>query len=313
MSIRRAVTCETPLYKVAAFYRFQRLADLPAIREALLALCGRHGVLGIILIAPEGINGTIAAAPGVMDDVLAGVRETVGLATLETKFSTAAARPFRRMKVRIKKEIVTIGDPAADPNTAVGAYVEPADWNALIADPDVLLIDTRNAYEVEIGTFAGAIDPGTDAFGEFPAWVRRNLDPARHRRIAMFCTGGIRCEKASSFMLQEGFEQVYHLKGGILGYLEQVPQSESRWRGGCFVFDERIAVGHSLTELPVRLCLACSRPLTPGMETMPGYEVGVSCPRCVDSLSEAQKASARERQRQIGIGVRRGKPHLAED
>lgn len=313
MSIPRAVPCETPLFKVAAFYRFQRLADLPAIREALLALCGRHGVLGIILIAPEGINGAIAAAPDVMDDVLEGVRSIAGLGVLETKFSVASARPFRRLKVRIKQEIVTIGDPAVDPNAAVGAYVAPADWNALIADPDVLLIDTRNAYEVEIGTFAGAVDPGTGAFGEFPAWVRRNLDPARHRRIAMFCTGGIRCEKASSFMLREGFEEVYHLQGGILGYLERVPESESRWRGGCFVFDERVAVGHGLAELPVRLCLACSRPLSPGVESKPGYEEGVSCPRCVESLSEARKASARERQRQIGIGVRRGKPHLAED
>ncbi|MCA3585650.1 MAG: rhodanese-related sulfurtransferase [Methylocystis sp.] len=313
MSIPRAVTCETPLFKVAAFYRFQRLADLPAIREALLALCGRHGVLGIILIAPEGINGAIAAAPDVMDDVLEGVRSIAGLGVLETKFSVASARPFRRLKVRIKQEIVTIGDPAVDPNAAVGAYVAPADWNALIADPDVLLIDTRNAYEVEIGTFAGAVDPGTGAFGEFPAWVRRNLDPARHRRIAMFCTGGIRCEKATSFMLREGFEEVYHLQGGILGYLERVPESESRWRGGCFVFDERVAVGHGLAELPVRLCLACSRPLSPGVESKPGYEEGVSCPRCVESLSEARKASARERQRQIGIGVRRGKPHLAED
>lgn len=304
---------KTPLFKVAAFYRFQRLADLPAIREALQALCDRQGVLGIILLAPEGINGTIAAAPGVMAGVLESIRSIAGLATLETKFSVASARPFRRMKVRIKREIVTIGDPAVDPNAAVGAYVEPADWNALIADPEVLVIDTRNAYEVEIGTFADAIDPGTGAFGEFPAWVRRNLDPARHRRIAMFCTGGIRCEKASSFMLREGFEEVYHLKGGILSYLEQVPESESRWRGGCFVFDERVAVGHGLAVLPVRLCLACSRPLTPGMEAQPGYEEGVSCPRCAGSLSEAQKASARERQRQIGIGLARGKPHLSED
>jgi UPF0176 protein len=307
------VANKTPLFKVAAFYRFQRLADLRAIQEALQALCDRQGVLGIILLAPEGLNGTIAAAPGVMAGVLESIRSIAGLATLETKFSAASARPFRRMKVRIKREIVTIGDPAVDPNAAVGAYVEPADWNALIADPEVLVIDTRNAYEVEIGTFADAIDPGTGAFGEFPAWVRRNLDPARHRRIAMFCTGGIRCEKASSFMLREGFDEVYHLKGGILSYLEQVPESESRWRGGCFVFDERVAVGHGLAELPVRLCLACSRPLLPGMEAQPGYEEGVSCPRCAGSLSEAQKASARERQRQIGIGLARGKPHLSED
>jgi UPF0176 protein len=307
------VVKETQVFKVAAFYRFQRLVDLPALREALQALCDRHGALGIVLIAPEGINGTIATAPGVMDDVLDGIRSIAGLVALETKFSTALARPFRRMKVRIKKEIVTIGDAGVDPNTAVGTYVLPQDWNALIDDPSVLVVDTRNAYEVELGTFSGAIDPGTGAFGEFPAWVKRNLDPARNRKIAMFCTGGIRCEKASSLMLREGFDEVYHLKGGILSYLEQVPESESRWRGGCFVFDERVAVGHGLVELPVRLCMACSRPLAPGFEAMPGYEEGVSCPRCVDSLTEAQKESARERHRQIGIGLQRGKPHLAED
>jgi UPF0176 protein len=295
---------------VAAFYRFQRLGDLPALQIALKALCEANGVRGILLIAPEGFNGTIAASRQAIDEVLSGLRMLTGAAEIEVKFSSAARPPFRRLKVRIKKEIVTIGDPAVDPNARVGAYVEAQDWNAMIADPEVMLIDTRNAYEVAIGTFAGAVDPGTRTFGEFPAYVSANLNPAKHRKIAMFCTGGIRCEKASSFMLGQGFEEVYHLKGGILKYLETVPESESRWQGGCFVFDERVAVGHGLEPQPVRLCQSCNTPLDAEALASPGYEEGVSCPRCVDGLTDQQKASARERQKQVELAHRRGGLHL---
>jgi UPF0176 protein len=201
--------------------------------------------------------------------------------------------------VRIKKEIVTIGDASVDPNRAVGTYVEPSDWNALIADPAVLLIDTRNAYEVAIGQFDGAIDPKTEHFGDFPAYVRQHFDPEKHKKIAMYCTGGIRCEKASSFMLSEGFESVFHLKGGILAYLEQIAEEDSRWRGGCFVFDERVAVGHGVQPLPIRLCVSCDSALTAEALASPDYEEGVACPNCVDKLTIEQKASARERQKQL--------------
>ncbi len=213
--------------------------------------------------------------------------------------STAETAPFKRLKVRIKKEVVTIGDPSVDPRRRVGTYVEPGDWNALIADPDVLVIDTRNAFEVAFGTFEGAVDPGIARFGDFPAFVRKSLDPQRHRKVAMFCTGGIRCEKASSFMLDAGFEEVLHLKGGILAYLDAIDPAQSQWRGGCFVFDERVALGHGLEPLPIRNCLSCDAPLDDAARAAPGYEEGVSCPRCVDRLSERQKASARERQRQV--------------
>jgi UPF0176 protein len=304
------MTAETSPIGVAAFYRFHRLTDLPRLRAELQALCDAHGVRGILLIAPEGFNGTIAARADALDAVLNGIKAITGAAEIEAKFSTTTKPPFRRLKVRIKKEIVTIGDPSVDPVATVGTYVDAQDWNALIADPDVLLIDTRNAFEVAVGTFAGAIDPGTRAFGEFPAYVRDNLDPAKHRKVAMFCTGGIRCEKASSFMLREGFQEVYHLKGGILKYLETVPEAESRWNGGCFVFDERVAVGHGLKPQPLRLCQGCNTPLDADALSSPGYEEGVSCPRCVDTLTEQQKASARERQRQVELAEKRGGRHL---
>ncbi len=304
------MTAETSPITVAAFYRFHRLTDLPRLRAELQALCDGHGVHGILLIAPEGFNGTIATRADALDAVLNGIKAITGTADIETKFSTTTIPPFRRLKVRIKKEIVTIGDPSVDPVASVGTYVDARDWNALIADPDVLLIDTRNAFEVAVGTFDGAIDPGTRAFGEFPAYVRQNLDPEKHKKVAMFCTGGIRCEKASSFMLREGFEEVYHLKGGILKYLETVPEAESRWNGGCFVFDERVAVGHGLKPQPVRLCQSCDTPLDADALSSPGYEEGVSCPRCVRQLTDQQKASARERQRQVELAGKRGERHL---
>jgi UPF0176 protein len=238
--------------KVAAFYQFARLPDYRELREPLRAICAELELKGSILLAQEGINGTIAgtadAIDGLVDELQHGALFGGRLDDLELKFSQAATMPFQRLKVRLKKEIVTLGDANVDPTRQIGIYVEPAAWNALIAEPDTLVIDTRNAFEVAMGTFEGAIDPGISSFGEFKEFAAQKLDPARHRKIAMFCTGGIRCEKASSFLLSRGFGEVYHLKGGILKYLEGVSEHESRWRGECFVFDERVALGHGLRE-----------------------------------------------------------------
>ena len=239
-------------YKVAAFYQFAALPDFRELREPLRALCAELDLKGSVLLAREGINGTLAGSD---DDIAAFVNELPHgalfggrLDNLELKFSRAAAMPFQRLKVRLKKEIVTLGDAAADPTRRVGTYVDPADWNDLITAPDTLVLDTRNAFEVAMGTFEGAVDPGIGSFGQFREFSARHLDPKKHRRIAMFCTGGIRCEKASAYLLSRGFAEVYHLKGGILKYLEGVPEAESRWRGECFVFDERVALGHGLRE-----------------------------------------------------------------
>lgn len=240
-------------YAVAAFYQFVALPDFRELREPLRAFCAARDLKGTILLAGEGINGTIAGSPDTIDDLVEHLRTSAPFAgrfdNLELKFSTAAAMPFQRLKIRLKKEIVTLGDNGdSDPTRQVGTYVDPADWNALLDTPEMVLIDTRNRFEVAMGTFAGAIDPDIRSFGQFKEFVARTLDPRKHRSIAMFCTGGIRCEKASSYLLSRGFEQVYHLKGGILKYLETTPQAESRWQGECFVFDERVALGHGLTE-----------------------------------------------------------------
>ena len=237
---------------VAAFYQFVALPDFRDLRGPLKTFCAERGIKGSILLAEEGINGTVAGTAEAIAALVEAFRQgplfSGRLDNLELKFSQAAAMPFQRLKVRLKREIVTLGDPAADPTRQVGTYVSPADWNALIASPDTLLIDTRNAFEVAMGTFEGALDPGLHSFGQFKDFAARALDPARHKRIAMFCTGGIRCEKASALLLARGFSEVYHLKGGILRYLEEVPEADSRWRGGCFVFDERVALGHGLRE-----------------------------------------------------------------
>jgi UPF0176 protein len=241
-------------YKVAAFYQFVPLPDFQALREPLRNMCVALDIKGIILLAEEGINGTVAgrevAIDALMNQLRNGALFNGRLDNLELKFSGAAEMPFNRMKVRLKKEIVTIGDPETDPNAKVGIYVDAADWNDLVKQPDILLIDTRNQFEVEMGTFEGALDPNITRFGEFPDFASRALDPAKHKKIAMFCTGGIRCEKASSYLLSQGFEEVYHLKGGILKYLEDIPQEQSLWRGECFVFDQRVALGHGLSERP---------------------------------------------------------------
>jgi len=239
-------------HRVAAFYQFAALPDFRELREPLRAVCAGLGLKGSVLLAHEGINGTLAGQPeaiaALVEELQCGALFDGRLGNLELKFSHAGAMPFQRLKIRLKKEIVTLGDSHTDPTRQVGVYVDPADWNALIAGPDTLVIDTRNAFEVAMGTFSGAVDPGIRSFGQFKDFAARHLDPAKHRRIAMFCTGGIRCEKASAYLLAHGFAQVYHLKGGILGYLEGVPQAESRWRGECFVFDDRVALGHGLRE-----------------------------------------------------------------
>lgn len=273
-------------YKVAALYRFVSVKDIEMHHQALKELGERFDICGTLLLAPEGINGTISSSDDGVDVALAYLDKHFEIMKGEVKFSDAARRPFLRYKVRIKKEIVTLRQPEADPTKIVGTYVEPEDWNALISDPDVLLIDTRNDYETKIGIFEGAIDPNIKVFTEFVDYVRTHLDPARNKKVAMFCTGGIRCEKASSFMKAEGFENVYHLKGGILKYLETIPEDQSKWNGECFVFDRRVGVGHGLKEGTSALCFACRATLTLEDRESPLYEAGVSCPACHGTLTE---------------------------
>ncbi|MGB3139177.1 MAG: rhodanese-related sulfurtransferase [Aestuariivirga sp.] len=290
---------------VAALYKFVTLKDFASLRQPLLAAMKAHGVKGTLLLAEEGINGTISGSRSAIDGFLAVLRSDARLADIDHKESYCDKDPFYRSKVKLKKEIVTIGVVGVDPNKQAGTYVSPVDWNTLIADPDVLLIDTRNDYEVALGTFEGAADPGTSSFGEFPKFVSENLDPAQHRKVAMFCTGGIRCEKASSYMQSQGFREVYHLKGGILKYLEEVPKEQSKWQGDCFVFDHRVAVGQGLVPSEIELCHGCRMPLDPADRFSEFYEEGVSCPKCFSTLSERSKASARERQKQIDLAKKR--------
>ena len=300
--------------RVAALYRFARFDDVEAIRAPLAALCASLGIKGTLLIAREGINGTIAGAPHAIDAVLAHLRTLPGCAGLDAKIAHADTPPFLRMKARIKREIVTMGEPDIDPLTDAGTYVDPADWNALIARPDTIVIDTRNDYEVAIGSFAGAIDPGTPSFRDFPAWFRerRNalLGAGTPPKVAMFCTGGIRCEKATAFLKAEGLDEVYHLDGGILRYLETVPPEESLWQGECFVFDARVAVGHGLAAGTHGLCHACRRPVSEADRASPLYRDGISCPACHAERSDAQRAGYAERMRQTKIAEARGTTHL---
>ena len=297
-------------YKVVAFYQFAPFPDFTEKQMPLLELFHAHDIKGTVLIAAEGINGTIAGTPENIVAAILGIIAITGLNDLEPKYSDSKQMPFRRTKVRLKKEIVTIGDVPANPLTKVGKYVEPEEWNALIADPDVILIDTRNSYEVGIGTFKNAIDPHTESFGEFPAYVREKLKAKPDAKIAMFCTGGIRCEKASSFMMHEGFENVFHLKGGILKYLEKIPQEKSLWEGSCFVFDERVAVGHGLVQSEYSLCHGCMNPVSPMERRSPEYEEGVTCPSCADRLTDEQKSSNRQRQMQMTLAKKKGLKHL---
>ena len=300
--------------RVAALYAFAPFTDCEARRHALAALCCANAIKGTLLLAHEGINGTIAGSDAAIETVLAHIRALPGCAALEVKTSWAETPPFHRLKVRLKREIVTMGQPDIDPLTDAGHYVAPANWNALIADPATIVIDTRNDYEVAIGTFAGAIDPGMKTFRDFPDWFRARRDAligdGRPPRIAMFCTGGIRCEKATAFLKAEGLDEVYHLKGGILNYLESVPPEESLWRGECFVFDQRVAVTHDLAPGTNALCHACRRPLGADDRLSPLYAEGVSCPACHAERTDAQRAGYAERHRQTQLAARRGDSHI---
>ena len=291
---------------VAALYHFTRFPDPAALKPALLALCNAQGVKGSLLLAGEGINGTIAGTRAGIDTVLAHIRALPGCEGLEWKESPAETMPFGRMKVKLKREIVTMGQPDVDPIAQVGHYVQPRDWNALILGNDVALIDTRNDYEVQIGSFRGAVDPGTRSFRAFPDWWQANRHRFAGKRIAMFCTGGIRCEKSTNYLLSQGVNEVYHLKGGILKYLEEVPPAESLWQGECFVFDKRVSVGHGLVPGGLTLCGACRRPLTEAHRESPVFEEGVCCPQCEGEYSPADRARFRERQKQMHLARARG-------
>jgi len=297
-------------YVVAALYKFAALPDFKAMIPPLKALCDRHGVKGTLLLASEGVNGTIAGSREGIDAVLKTLRSDKRLEDLEHKESFAGEQPFYRMKVRPKKEIVTLGVPGVDPNKKVGTYVAPEDWNDLITDPDVIVIDTRNDYEYDVGTFRGALNPNTETFRQFPDFVKKNLNPAHHKKVAMFCTGGIRCEKASSYMLGQGFEKVYHLQGGILKYLEKVKPQESLWDGECFVFDNRVALKHGLEEGDVDLCHGCRHPISLLDKESPKYVAGVICPYCFDIASPKRIHRASERHRQVMIAKQRNQKHI---
>ncbi len=293
---------------VVALYHFATLENFRDMQEPLRQRCEAFGIRGTLLLAEEGINGTISGSRAGVDGILQYIRADARLAALEHKESFSDRHPFRRMKVKLKKEIVTLGVPGVDPNKIVGTYVEPEDWNALISDPEVLVIDTRNDYEVAIGTFRHAIDPETKSFREFPDYIRQHFNPGQHRKVAMFCTGGIRCEKASSFMRTEGFPEVFHLKGGILKYLEKVKPEDSLWEGECFVFDHRVGVTHGLGEGDVEMCFGCGHPVKPEECEQPGYEHGVSCPHCIAALTPEKAARLRERMLQMQLAQQRGVP-----
>ena len=301
---------------VAAFYRFAALDGLPDLQRELGDLAAAEGVSGTILLAAEGVNGTIAGADAGVQALLARLRQVAGLERLEAKFSRSEIEAFHRLKVRLKREIVTMGEPQVSPYlaSAVGTHVPPGQWDALISDPDTLVIDTRNAYEVAIGSFEGAIDPGTATFRDFPQWVERELRPLVEQRqpraIAMFCTGGIRCEKATAYLQQQGFAGVHHLEGGILRYLEEIPEPLSSWRGECFVFDKRVAVNHQLEPGEHSVCHACGLPLSPADRALASYVAGVSCRHCLERFSDADRQRFAERQRQMERARQRGECHL---
>ena len=294
---------------IAALYRFVRLDDYVELRDPLLKLMLEHEVRGTLLLAGEGINGTVAGRQSGIDALLAWLRDDPRLAGFDVKLSYDDEMPFLRSRVKLKREIVTMGVSGLDPANA-GTYVEPEDWNALITDPGVTLIDTRNDYETAIGSFAGAIHPNTESFRDFPDYARAHLDPAKHRRVAMFCTGGIRCEKSTAYLREQGFDEVYHLKGGILNYLARVPESESLWRGECFVFDNRVSVDHALQKGSYDQCHACRRPITAVDMEDARYREGVSCPACFEEKSDAARERFREREKQVRLARERGESHV---
>lgn len=299
---------------VAALYKFTRFDDREALRTPLAALCQAEGIKGSLLLAREGINGTIAGSDAAIDTVLDHIRGLPGCADIDVKLSRAPALPFHRMKVRLKREIVTMGEPAIDPLAGTGHYVAPEEWNALISSPDTIVIDTRNDYEVAAGTFSGAIDPHTKSFRDFPAWFRaereRLLGEGKPPKVAMFCTGGIRCEKSTAFLKAEGLDEVYHLKGGILKYLETIPPEQSLWQGECFVFDHRVTVTHGLAPGTHMICHACRRPVSEQGRASPHYVPGISCEACHEERSDAQRAGYAERHRQEQLAAERGEAHV---
>ncbi len=299
--------------KVAAFYRFLDLADARAFRDELQAYCDERDVLGTILVAGEGVNGTICGVEDAILEVFRWIERCLELETpVEARWSDADDAPFRRMRVRVKKEIVTLGRPDILPHRKTGTYVSPAEWNALIENPEVLVIDTRNHYEVEVGTFPRAVDPGTDSFRQFPEFAKELAETAKDRPLAMFCTGGIRCEKATALMLELGFDEVYHLQGGILRYLEEMPERDNRWQGECFVFDTRVAVDKDLAEGGYVQCHACRRPLSTEDMASPDYREGVSCPHCVGEIDEERTARLEERRKQVALAEERGEKHIGQ-
>jgi len=299
-----------PAFRVAALYRFVRLDRHDELRAPLAAFCCGRGIKGTLLLAREGINGTVAGTPEAITELVDHLSAMPEFAGLDVKYSTADEMPFHRMKVRLKQEIVTMGVADIDPLADAGAYVEPGHWNALIADPDTVVIDTRNDYEVRLGTFTGAIDPQTASFRDFPAWVEEHRLELEGKKVAMFCTGGIRCEKATAYVKSLGIEDVFHLKGGILKYLEEVPATDSLWKGECFVFDERVSVAHGLEVGEAELCRACRSPVMPADRLSPKFVEGISCERCHDSRSEADRERYAERHKQVGIAAARGRAHI---
>ena len=297
-------------YVTCALYKFVALPNYGSIRHPLLKVMTDNNVYGTLLLASEGINGTISSTREGIDAVLSWLDQQPGLDNIDTKESWDTQIPFYRTKVKLKKEIVTMGVEGIDPKQVVGTYVKPEDWNDLISDPDVVLVDTRNDYEVEIGTFKGAIDPQTTSFREFPQWAKDNLGASKNKKVAMFCTGGIRCEKSTAYMKEQGFDEVYHLQGGILKYLEQVPQEQTLWQGECFVFDNRVAVGHDLKRGSYDQCHACRMPITEQEKTLETYTEGLSCHHCYGTVSEEQKQRFAQRQKQVQLAKARGEEHI---
>ncbi|KAB0301444.1 rhodanese-related sulfurtransferase [Vibrio fortis] len=300
-------------YVVCALYKFVALDDYQDIRQPLTQLLLDNQIRGTLLLAQEGINGTVAGSRESIDALLAWFKLDERLADVVYKESFNEQQPFNRTKVKLKKEIVTMGVEGIDPRHVVGTYVKPKDWNELISDPDVVLVDTRNDYEVDIGTFKNAVNPNTETFREFPQYVEDNLDPTKHKKVAMFCTGGIRCEKSTAYMKEQGFEEVYHLEGGILKYLEEVPEEESMWEGDCYVFDGRVAVNHQLEKSGYDVCNACRLPITEEDKQSADFEKGVSCPKCIDKNTEEQKQRFREREKQVQLSAARGETHVGGD
>mgnify|MGYP003384739853 CR=1 FL=1 len=298
---------------ICALYKFVRLENFTQLRDPLLNKMASVDVRGTLLLASEGINGTIAGSKEAVNEVLDFLAQQPCLDAISHKESFSDENPFQRTKVKLKKEIVTMGVEGIDPNKVVGTYVKPKDWNDLISDPDVLLVDTRNDYEVEIGTFKNALNPNTETFREFPQYVKDNLDKNKHKKVAMFCTGGIRCEKSTAYLKEQGFEDVYHLEGGILKYLEEVPREETLWEGECFVFDGRVAVDHGLEQGQYDQCFACRFPLTEAEKQSEHYIKGVSCHRCYDKVTDEQRSRYAERQRQIELADQRGERHIGGD